>query len=44
MMSDPEDHYRRTNNYYMQSEIRPGGDEIYRIQTSGLLGQVKLIY
>lgn len=44
MMSDPKDRYCRTNHYYMKSEIWPGGDETYRIQTSGLLGPVKLIY
>jgi hypothetical protein len=44
MMSDPKDRYCRTNHYYMKSEIWPGGDEPYRIQTSGLLGPVKLIY
>ena len=43
MMSDPKEPYCRTNHYYMKSEIWPGGDEPFRIQTSGLLGPVKLI-
>jgi hypothetical protein len=34
--------YCRTNQNYMGSEVWPGGDEPYRIQTSGLLGPVVL--
>ena len=36
--------YCRTNHYYMGSEIWPGGDEPYRIQTSGLLGPVRISF
>jgi hypothetical protein len=35
--------YCRTNHYYMKGDIWPGGDETYRIQTSGLLGPVRLL-
>ncbi len=44
MLSDPKDRYCKTNQPYMKSESWPGGDEPYRIQTSGLLGPVKVIY
>jgi len=43
MLSDPEDRYCRTNKSYMKSEVWPGGDEPFRIQTAGLLGPVTLI-
>lgn len=42
MKLDPKDRYCRTNQPYMTREVWPGGDETFRIQTSGLLGPVKL--
>ncbi|HMI01044.1 MAG TPA: glycosyl hydrolase [Pedobacter sp.] len=44
MLSEPKDRFTRTNQPYMKGEIWPGGDETFRIQTSGLLGPVKLFY
>jgi len=43
MLSDPKDRYCKTNQSYMKSEVWPGGDEPFRIQTAGLLGPVTLI-
>jgi hypothetical protein len=42
MLLEPKDRYCHTNQPYMIGEVRPGGDEIFRIQPSGLLGPVKL--
>jgi len=42
MLSDPKDRFCRTNQPYMKTEVWPGGDEPFRIQTSGLLGPVTL--
>lgn len=41
---DPKDRFCRTNKNYMTREVWKGGDEPYKIQTSGLLGPVKLMY
>jgi hypothetical protein len=43
MLSDPKDRYCKTNQSYMKSEVWPGGDEPFRLQTAGLLGPVTLI-
>ena len=43
MLSDPKDRYCKTNQPYMKSEVWPGGDEPFRLQTAGLLGPVTLI-
>jgi len=43
MLLDPKDRFCKTNQSYMTSEIWPGGDEPFRIQTAGLLGPVSLI-
>jgi hypothetical protein len=37
-----EKRYCRTNQGYAKTEVWPGGDEPFRLQTSGLLGPVKL--
>ncbi|MGV8090718.1 MAG: glycosyl hydrolase [Mangrovibacterium sp.] len=42
MQLDEKDRYCKTNQPYMTREVWPGGDEPFRIQTSGLLGPVKL--
>jgi hypothetical protein len=42
MLSDPKDRFCKTNQSYMKSEVWPGGDETFRIQTAGLLGPVAL--
>ena len=44
MLSDPKDRYCKTNHPYITKEVWPGGDEPYRIQTSGLLGPVRLLF
>ncbi len=44
MLSDPKDRYCKTNQTYMKTEVWPGGDEPFRLQTAGLLGPVTLIY
>jgi hypothetical protein len=44
MLSDPKDRFCKTNQSYMKSEVWPGGDEPFRLQTSGLLGPVTLIH
>jgi hypothetical protein len=43
MLSDPKDRFCKTNMSYMKSEVWPGGDEPFRLQTAGLLGPVTLI-
>jgi hypothetical protein len=43
MLLDPKDRFCKTNQSYMTSEVWPGGDETFRIQTAGLLGPVTLI-
>ena len=43
MLSDPKDRFCKTNQPYMKSEVWPGGDEPFRLQTAGLLGPVKII-
>ena len=43
MLSDPKDRFCKTNQSYMKSEVWPGGDEPFRLQTAGLLGPVTLI-
>jgi alpha-L-rhamnosidase len=42
MLLDPKDRFCQTNQSYMTSEVWPGGDEPFRIQTAGLLGPVTL--
>jgi hypothetical protein len=43
MLSEPDDRYCRTNHPYVKKDNwAGGGDETYRIQTSGLLGPVTL--
>jgi hypothetical protein len=42
MLSDPKDRYCKTNMSYMKSEVWPGGDEPFRLQTAGLLGPVTI--
>ncbi len=42
MELDPKDRFCKTNQSYMKSEVWPGGDEPFRIQTAGLLGPVTL--
>ncbi len=42
MLSDPKDRFCKTNQSYMKSEVWPGGDEPFRLQTAGLLGPVAL--
>lgn len=44
MLLDPADRYCKTNQSYMTSEVWPGGDEPFRLQTAGLLGPVKFYY
>ncbi len=39
---DPKDRFCRTNQSYMKSEVWPGGDEPFRLQTAGLLGPVTI--
>ena len=43
MLSDPKDRFCKTNQSFMKSEVWPGGDEPFRIQTAGLLGPVILV-
>jgi len=43
MLSDTKDRFCKTNQSYMKSEVWPGGDEPFRLQTAGLLGPVTLI-
>jgi len=43
MLSNPKDRFCKTNQSYMKSEVWPGGDEPFRLQTAGLLGPVTLI-
>jgi hypothetical protein len=43
MLLDPKDRFCKTNQSYMTSEVWPGGDEPFRLQTAGLLGPVTLI-
>jgi alpha-L-rhamnosidase len=40
---NPKDRFCKTNQSFMKSEVWPGGDEPFRIQTAGLLGPVTLI-
>ncbi len=42
MLSDPKDRFCKTNHPYMKTEVWPGGDEPYKLQTAGLLGPVVL--
>jgi hypothetical protein len=42
MLSDPKDRFCKTNQSYMKSEVWPGGDEPFRLQTAGLLGPVTI--
>jgi hypothetical protein len=42
MLSDPKDRFCRTNQPYAKSEVWPGGDEPFRLQTAGLLGPVTI--
>jgi hypothetical protein len=42
MLADPKDRFCKTNQSYMKTEVWPGGDEPFRIQTAGLLGPVTL--
>jgi hypothetical protein len=42
MLADPKDRFCKTNQSYMKSEVWPGGDEPFRLQTAGLLGPVTL--
>ena len=43
MLSDPKDRFCKTNHPYMKTEVWPGGDEPYKLQTAGLLGPVTII-
>jgi hypothetical protein len=43
MLSDPKDRYCKTNQPFMKSEVWPGGDEPFKLQTAGLLGPVTLL-
>jgi hypothetical protein len=43
MLSDPKDRFCKTNQSFMTSEVWPGGDEPFRLQTAGLLGPVTLV-
>ncbi len=43
MLSDPKDRFCKTNHPYMKSEVWPGGDEPYKLQTAGLLGPVTIV-
>jgi alpha-L-rhamnosidase len=43
MLSDPKDRYCKTNHPYMKSEVWPGGEEPYKLQTAGLLGPVTIV-
>ena len=40
MLSDPKDRFCKTNQPYMKTEVWPGGDEPFKLQTAGLLGPV----
>ena len=40
MLLNPKDRFTKTNQTYMKSEVWPGGDETFRVQTAGLLGPV----
>lgn len=45
MLSDPGDRYCRTNHpYVIKDNWAGGGDEIYSIQPSGLLGPVRIMF
>jgi hypothetical protein len=44
MLADSKNRYCKTNQPYMKSEVWPGGDEPFRLQTAGLLGPVTLHY
>lgn len=43
MLADPKDRYCKTNQTFMKSEVWPGGDEPFKLQTAGLLGPVTLV-
>lgn len=43
MLSDPKDRFCNTNQPYMKTEVWPGGDEPFKLQTAGLLGPVMLL-
>ncbi len=43
MLADPKDRFCKTNQSYMKSEVWPGGDEPFRLQSAGLLGPVTLL-
>jgi len=43
MLLDPKDRYCKTNQSFMKSEVWPGGDEPFKLQTAGLLGPVILL-
>ncbi|HSF46097.1 MAG TPA: glycosyl hydrolase, partial [Chitinophagaceae bacterium] len=43
MLLDPKDRFCKTNQSYMTSEVWPGGDEPFRLQTSGLIGPVTVV-
>lgn len=44
MLLDPKDWFCKTNQSFMTSEVWPGGDEPFRLQTAGLLGPVTVVY
>ena len=44
MLLDQKDRFCKTNQPYITKEVWPGGDETFRIQTSGLVGPVKLVF
>ena len=44
MLADPKDRFCKTNQSFITSEVWPGGDEPFRLQTAGLLGPVTLAY
>lgn len=42
MLLDPKDRFCKTNQPYIKSEVWPGGEEPFRLQTAGLLGPVTI--
>lgn len=43
MLLSPKDRFCKTNQPYMKTEVWPGGDEPFKLQTAGLLGPVTII-
>ena len=42
MLLEPKDCFCKTNQPYMKTEVWPGGDEPFKLQTAGLLGPVTI--